>query len=58
MKLPFATGAFFSFLAHELKLLVDVKTFKNIVYSVLTGRNLFAIMRGFLHILARVKPED
>ena len=56
--LPLAKGSVFTNLVNELKLLIDVKTFNNIAYSVVTGRNLFPIMRGFLHILARVKPED
>ena len=56
--LPQNTGAFFANLVSELKLLVDMSTFKNVVWSVLTGGNLFQIMNSFLHILARVKPED
>jgi len=55
---PLARGALFANLVSELKLLIDLNTFKNIAYSVVAGRNLFPIMRSFLHILARVKPED
>ncbi len=58
MSAPLPKGAIFANLVSELKLLIDVNTFKNIGFSVVAGRNLFPIMRSFLHILARVKPED
>ena len=56
--LPVSKGTLFARLGHELKLLVDVTTFKNILSSIVKGYSLFRIMRGFLHILARVRPED
>lgn len=56
--LPVGKGSLFAKLAHELKLLVDGATFKNILVSIVKGINLFWIMQGFLHIMARVRPED
>lgn len=56
--LPVGKGSLFAKLVSELKLLVDGATFKNIIVSIVTGLNLFWIIRGFLQILARVRPED
>ena len=58
VSLPFNKGSIFTNLLSELKLLVQTATFKNIFKCVLSGRNLFHIMRGFLHTLSRVPPED
>jgi len=46
--LPVNKGSLFAKLAQELKLLVDVQTFKKIVGSIFKGLNLFRIMQGFL----------
>ena len=56
--LPIDKGSIFANLLSELKLLVQTGTFVSIFKSVLSGRNLFHIMRGFLHTLSRVQPED
>ena len=56
--MPLAKGSIFANLVSELKLLVQTNTFVNIFKCVLSGRNLFYIMRGFLHTLSRVPPED
>jgi len=39
--LPQNAGSFFANLASELKLLVDISTFKNIIWSILKGNDLF-----------------
>ena len=56
--LPVGKGSLFAKLAHELKLLVEGASVKNIVVSIVKGLNLYMVLRGFLHILARVRPED
>lgn len=58
VNLPFNKGSIFANLLSELKLLVQTNTFVNIFKCVLSGRNLFHIMRGFLHTLSRVPTED
>ena len=58
VSLPLDKGPIFANLISELKLLVEAQTFVNIFKSVVSGRNLFHIMRGFLHILSRVQSED
>ena len=58
VSLPFDKGSIFANLLHELKLIVQKNTFVNIFKCVLSGRNLFHIMRGFLHTISRVPPED
>ena len=56
--LPLGVGPIFENLFSKLKMLVDKNTFSNIFISVITGKNLFGIMRKFLQILSSVKPED
>ena len=58
ISLPMEKGPIFSNLKNKLKAVVDMQTFVNIFKSVITGRNLFYIMNGFLHNLAKVEPED
>ena len=56
--LPLGLGPIFENLFSKLKLLVDKNTFTNIFKSIVSGKNLFGIMRKFLQILSSVKPED
>ena len=59
ISLPMEKGQIFNNLKNELKIVVNMKTFVNIFKSVMSGQNLYDnIIRGFLHNLASVRPED
>ena len=58
MTVPLNKGSIFSNLSNQLKQIVEKKVFMRVVWSVLSGTNLYPVMREILYILARDKHDD